>query len=402
MSIVSRRVGVWGAALALGATPMLAACGSSDSGSGSGADAPKIEAACKLDSPPTSKAEAPSTSTPIGKASGKVGVILPDTTSSTRYTLYDKPLLEKTLGSAGIQVDVQNAQGDVNKFASIAQSMIGSGVKVLMIDSIDAASGAGVEKEAAAAGVDVIDYDRVNLGGTAGYYVSYDNEDIGRLQAQTLVDCLDAQDVKDPKIIMMNGGTDVDNNAVLFSKGAHAVLDPLQKDGKLEIAEEATVKGWKVENAAPAFNQALTAAGGNVQGVLAANDDIANAVIGVLKNQGLDGHVVLTGQDSSVAGLQNVLKGTQSMTINKKVQLEADAASRLAVALLSGKNPSQAGLDLTDFDDPQSPSHKIKAVLLPAQVITQDSVKDAVKDGGLDVSEVCKGLTKQCSEFGVS
>lgn len=402
MASVSRRVQVWGAALALGAVPVLAACGSSDSGSGSGSSAPKISSACKLSSPPTSKAKAPSSSGSTGKASGKVGVILPDTTSSTRYTLYDKPLLEKSLTAAGLQADVQNAQGDVNKFASIAQSMIGGGVKVLLIDSIDAASGAGVEKEAKAAGVKVINYDRVNLGGTAGYYVSYDNEDIGRLQAQTLVDCLSAQKVKKPKIIMMNGGTDVDNNAVLFAKGAHSVLDPLDKAGKLDIAEEAVVKGWKVENAAPAFNQALTAAGGNVQGVLAANDDIANAVIGVLKNQGLDKHVVLTGQDSSVAGLQNVLKGEQSMTIFKQVQLEADAASKLAIALIQGKDPSSAGLELSPFADPQSPSHKIQALLLPAQVVVQDNVKDVTESGALKASEVCKGITAQCSKFGVS
>ncbi len=92
---------------------------------------------------------------------------------------------------------MQNAQGDKNKFASIAQNMIGEGVKVLIIDSIDAASGAGVEKQAANAGVKVIDYDRVNLGGSAPYYVSFDNEDVGKLQAQTLVDCLDAQKVEE-------------------------------------------------------------------------------------------------------------------------------------------------------------------------------------------------------------
>ena len=312
MSSLIRRVSVTGVALALGAVS-LAGCGSSDntsSGNGSGSSGgTKITAACKLDNPPTSGAQAPPSGGATGKASGKVGVILPDTTSSTRYTLYDAPLLTKALKGAGITPDVQNAQGDKNKFASIAQNMIGEGAKVLIIDSIDAASGAGVEKEAAKAGVKVIDYDRVNLGGTAGYYVSFDNEDVGKLQAQTLMDCLDANKVDKPKIIMMDGGTDVDNNAVLFKKGAHEVLDPLVSSGKVSIEQEAVVKGWKVDNAAPAFTQALTASGGQVDGVLAANDDIANAVIGVLKNQGLDGHVVVTGQDAGVEGLQNIVTG---------------------------------------------------------------------------------------------
>ncbi len=252
------------ATLGVVAALSLTACGSSNSSTpsaGGSSAAAGIKAACSLDSPPTSGAEVPKT-VDLGKTSGKVGVILPDTTSSTRYTQYDAPLLTKALKDAGITPDVQNAQGDKNKFASIAQSMIGEGVKVLIIDSIDAASGAGVEKAADQAGVKVIDYDRVNLGGTAPYYVSFDNEDVGKLQAQTMIDCLNAQGVTNPKIIMMDGGTDVDNNAVLFAKGAHEVLDPLVASGKASIEQEAVVKGWLVANAAPAFSQALTASGG--------------------------------------------------------------------------------------------------------------------------------------------
>jgi D-xylose transport system substrate-binding protein len=402
VSTTIRRVSISGAAIALGLAS-LAACGSSDnksSDSGS-SSAAKISAVCKLDSPPTSGAQAPASAAPTAKVSGKVGVILPDTTSSTRYTLYDKPLLQKALTDAGITADIQNAQGDKNKFKSIAQNMIGDGAKVLIIDSIDAASGAGVEKQADAAGVKVIDYDRVNLGGTAGYYVSFDNEDVGKLQAQTLVDCLDAQKVKKPKIIMMDGGTDVDNNAVLFKKGAHSVLDPLADAGKLSIEQEAVVKGWKVENAAPAFNQALTASNGQVDGVLAANDDIANATIGVLKNQGLDGHVVITGQDAGVAGLQNIVNGKQSMTIFKNVKLEAQAASQLAIALIGGKDPSSAGLTLAPFADPQSPTHKIQALLLPSQVVLQANLKDVVDAGALTTADICKGIEDACKKVGL-
>jgi D-xylose transport system substrate-binding protein len=399
-----RRIAVLGAATTFGVAA-LAGCGSSDDNKkddGDKSSGSKITAACSLDNPPTSGAQAPSTSTDLGKASGKVGVILPDTTSSTRYTLYDKPLLEKALGDAGITADVQNAQGDKNKFSSIAQNMIGAGVKVLIIDSIDAASGAGVEKQAADAGVKVIDYDRVNLGGSAPYYVSFDNEDVGKLQAQTLVDCLDAQDIKNPKIIMMNGGTDVDNNAVLFQKGAHEVLDPLVSAGKATITQEATVKGWKVENAAPAFQQALTAAGGTVDGVVAANDDIANAVIGVLKNSGLNGHVVITGQDSGVEGLQNIVTGQQSMTVFKDVKLEAAAAAQLAIVLAQGKDAASAGLTLSPFDDPQAPDHQLSALLLPAQVITQANVTDVIKAGALTAADICKGIESDCSTLGIS
>ena len=136
----------------------------------------------------------------------------------------------------------------------------------------------------------------------------------------------------------------------------------LKSQGKLSIEQEATVKGWLVANAAPAFSQALTASGGQVDGVLAANDDIANAVIGVLKTNGLDGKVVVTGQDSGTEGLQNIVKGLQSMTVFKNVTLEANAAAQLAIALIEGKDPASAGMKLQDFADPESPNHQIKAL----------------------------------------
>jgi D-xylose transport system substrate-binding protein len=389
-------IGILGVAAALSLT----ACGSSNSSSpaasGSSGASGEITAACKLTDPPTSGAKLPK-EVNLGKTSGKVGVILPDTTSSTRYTQYDAPLLTKALKAAGITPDVQNAQGDKNKFASIAQSMIGEGAKVLIIDSIDAASGAGVEKQAQKAGVKVIDYDRVNLGGVAPYYVSFDNEDVGKLQAQTLLDCLKAQGVDSPNIIMMNGGTDVDNNAVLFQKGAHEVLD---NSGATIVAEQ-TVKGWDVANAAPAFNQALTASGGKVDGVLAANDDIANAVIGVLKNNGLAGKVAITGQDSGTEGLQNIVTGMQSMTVFKNVKLEANAAAQLAIALIAGKDPQAAGMQLKPFEDPESPNHQIKALLLPAQVITQANVNDVIDAGALTAADICKGIESDCSTLGI-
>jgi D-xylose transport system substrate-binding protein len=393
-----RKTPVTLALVSVAASVALSAC--SSSGGGSSSKTPT--AACKLTSPPTSAAKAPPAATPTTGASGKVGVILPDTTSSTRYTLYDQPLLQKALSAAGITPDIQNAQNSTARYAQIAQSMIGEGVKVLIMDSIDATSGAAVEREAGNAGVKVIDYDRVNLGGTAQYYVSFDNEDVGRLQAQTLVACLNQSDVSKPKIIMMDGGIDVDNNAVLFAKGAHEVLDPLKAQGKITIASESVVKGWDVNQAAPTFTQALTAAGGTVDGVVAANDDIANAVIGVLKQSGLNGHVVVTGQDSGIEGLQNIINGQQSMTVFKNVTLEANAAAQLAIALIQGKDPSTAGLTLTNFPDPKAPTHKLQALLLPPQVITQANVTAVIKAGSLTAPEVCKGVEATCQKLGIS
>ncbi|MCW2524690.1 MAG: hypothetical protein JWO63_3025 [Frankiales bacterium] len=351
----------------------------------------------------TTTGTTPSTGTSTGASSatggkGKVGVILPDTTSSTRYTTYDAPLLTAAFKAAGIPADVQNAGGSTAKFQSIAQSMFGEGISVLIMDSIDPTSGAAVEQAAKTAGVKVIDYDRVNLGGSADYYVSFDNEKVGQLQGQTLVSCLSA--VNDPQIIEMDGGTDVDNNAVLFKQGALSVLDPLQSAGKLKIVSDTVVKGWDVNLAAPAFTQALTANGGKVDGVLAANDDIANAVIGVLKSNGLAGKVQVTGQDSGVEGLQNILTGDQCMTIFKDVKLEADAASKLAIALINGTDPSAAGVTLTNFQDPKG-NRTLKAVLLTPTVITKKNVEDVVTAGALTAAQICKGIAADCAAAGV-
>ncbi|MDT4938923.1 MAG: D-xylose transport system substrate-binding protein [Pseudonocardiales bacterium] len=341
-----------------------------------------------------------SSSSTGGTASGKVGVILPDTTSSTRYTLYDAPLLKKAFDAAGVQSDIQNAQGDTTKFTQIAQSMIGEGVKVLLIDSPDAATGAGVEQKAKAAGVKVIDYDRVNLGGSADYYVSFDNEGVGKLQGQTLVSCLQA--INAPKgagIIEMDGGTDVDNNAVLFAKGYNSILDPLYANGTYKKLSEAVVKGWKVANAAPAFTQALTAAGGSVQGVVAANDDIANAVITVLLSKGLK-NVPVTGQDAGIEGLQHILKGEQCMTVFKDVSKEADAAAKLAIALIKGQDVASAGLTLTDFQDPKG-NRTLKALLLTPEAITKANVQDVITAGALTQAQICKGIESVCTAAGI-
>jgi D-xylose transport system substrate-binding protein len=382
----------------------LAACspgGSTSSGSSSNS-AQEVSAICKLTNPPASSASAPPTTpaSPVANATGMVGVILPDTTSSTRYTLYDAPLLKAAFDAAGIRSDIQNAQGSTANFQQIAQSMIGEGVKVLIIDSIDPTSGIAVEQQAAAAGIKVVDYDRVNPGGSASDYVSFDNLEVGTLQGQTLVDCLSQDGVTKPSVIMENGGTDVDNNAVLFAQGANGVLKPLQQSGKLTLESEVVDKGWDIANAGPTFSQALTAAGGHVDGVVAANDDIANAVISVLQQNGLAGHVVVTGQDAQVEGLQNILKGQQSMTVFKNVTYEADAAAKLAIALISGQDPTSLGITFSSQQiDPRNPS--LQSVLLPPQVITYSNVEDVITAGALTAAQVCNGIKTQCQQAGV-
>ena len=156
-------------------------------------------------------------------ARGKIGVILPDTESSVRWEASDRPALEAAFKEAGVEYDIQNAEGDAEKMTTIADGMIADGVTVLAIVNLDSESGAAIEEKAASQGVKTIDYDRLTLGGSADYYVSFDNTMVGELQGQGLADCLGD---KDANIVYLNGSP-TDNNATLFSAGAHSVLDPM-------------------------------------------------------------------------------------------------------------------------------------------------------------------------------
>jgi D-xylose transport system substrate-binding protein len=331
-----------------------------------------------------------------GSSSGQfqVGVILPDTTTSNRYTLYDQPLLQKAFSDAGIKATIQNAHGDDTTFVSDAQTMISQGVKVLLIDPATPATGISVEQTAAAAGVQVIDYDRVNLGGSAKYYVSFDNEKVGELQAQGLLSCLSAKGISNPNIIELNGGTDIDNNAVLFKAGAHAIFDPMGIKPKVEQ----DVKGWDNTVAATDFQQAFTQ-DPSVQGVLAANDGIAGAVISTLKQHHLQ--IPVTGQDATIQGLQSILTGDQCLTIFKDVSKEAAAASQLAIALIHSDTAAANALATGSLRDPVN-GRTIPSVLLPAEVITKSNVEDVVTAGALKASDICKGIAAACAAAGVS
>jgi D-xylose transport system substrate-binding protein len=336
-----------------------------------------------------------------GSAKGTIGVILPDTVTSTRYTLYDAPLITKAITGAGYKADVQNAQGDNGKFAQIADSMISSGVKVLIIDPPDPSAGVSVEKKAKTAGIPIIDYDRLNLGGSADYYVSYDNQDVGVQQANGLLKCL-AANSKTPKpaqVIQLNGGTDIDNNATLFKNGANSVLKPAQSAGTIKVVSSTDVSKWNNATAKTDFQQALTANGGKVDGVLAANDGIAGSAIAVLKTQRLV--VPVTGQDASIQGLQYVLQGVQCMTVFKDVKKEANAVSDLAIALIKGDKSKAASLAGQKLHDPTG-NRDVASYLLKAQSIFKDNVKDVITAGALTAAEICKGIEATCKKAGLT
>jgi D-xylose transport system substrate-binding protein len=326
-----------------------------------------------------------------GGGEGKIGVILPDTESSVRWESADRPALEKAFKEADVEYSIQNAEGDAEKMAQIADSMIADGVTVLAIVNLDSASGAAIQEKADSQGVATIDYDRLTLGGSAKYYVSFDNTVVGELQGQGLAECLGE---KDANIVYLNGSP-TDNNATLFSQGAHSVLDPMKN---YKVVGEQAVPDWDNEEAAVIFQQLYTQADGKVDGVLAANDGLAGAVISILEGNGRAGKVPVTGQDATVEGLQNVLAGTQCMTVYKSATEEANALAETAIALASGEDAETTGTT-KDSDS----GREVPSVLLEPKSITKENVGDVIEDGGQKLEDVCTAEFKAaCTEAGLS
>jgi len=373
---------------------LLAACGSSSSTSSSTTSAAAASSAASSapsSAAASSKPAASSSAAPAAPAatSGKIGVILPDTKSSARWETQDRPNLEAAFKEAGVDYDIQNANGDKAAMATIADQMIANGVTVLAIVNLDSDSGAAIEKKAASQGVATIDYDRLTLGGAADYYVSFNNTTVGELQGKGLAECLGAGD---KKIVYVNGSP-TDNNATLFSAGAHSVLDPMTN---YKVVAEQAIPDWDNQVGGTTYEQMYTAAGGDIQGVLAANDGLGNAVIAINKKNGVQ--IPVTGQDATVQGLQNILAGDQCMTVFKDTTLEAAALAKVAIALANGEKPETTGTvnDSTGNRD-------VAAILETPQSITKANVKDVVDAGGVTAAELCTAeYAAACTEAGIS
>jgi D-xylose transport system substrate-binding protein len=332
--------------------------------------------------------------TTAGGPSGKIGVILPDTKSSVRWETADRKYLGDAITAAGFTPVIQNAENDTAKFATIADSMIAQQVKVLMIVDLDSSSGAAVLKKAKAAGIKTIDYDRLTLAGGADVYVSFNNVTVGELQGTGLIKCITDAKVTKPKIAVLNGAP-TDNNATLFKQGYDSKIKPKFDSGDWTLVDDQSVPNWDNQKGGQIFEQMLAKAGGKVDGVLAANDGLGGAAIAVLKKNNLQ--VPVTGQDATLDGLRNVLKGDQCMTVYKAVKVEATAAAKAAIALAKGEKPETTGT----VKDTQA-NVDVPSVLATPVAIYKANVKDVIADGYQTKAEVCKDLTAECTAVGIS
>jgi D-xylose transport system substrate-binding protein len=333
----------------------------------------------------------------VNRTGAKVGVILPDTKSSQRWGNDDPKYLKAAFEMVDVPVDIQNAEGDKTQFQNIADGMIASGVKVLMIVNLDSVSGKAVLDKAKAAGVATIDYDRLTLNGGAQYYVSFDNVEVGRLQGRGLQQCLTEKKIKVPLVADLNGSP-TDNNATQFKLGYEEILQPLYDKAEYKKGPDQSVDDWSAVEAGFIFDQMMTQTNNKINGVLAANDGLANAAITVLKKNNLNGQVPVTGQDATVQGLQNILVGDQCMTVYKPIQEEAQAAADLASKLFKGQKGLDAG---SQVKDPESGAY-IPAKLLTPIAITKANINDVIHDRFVSRKAVCAGdYERYCTAAGI-
>ena len=363
-----------------------------------------ILAACGTEESPTAvpaAENAPSGATDAA-TSGKVALLLPET-KTTRYETADRPIFEEKFKSLcpDCEIIYSNANQDANAQLAQAEAALSNGAQVMVLDPVDSAAAAVIADKAKAQGVPVIAYDRLILNSDGvNYYISFDNEAVGRLQAQSLVDKLNEMGIENPQIVMINGAP-TDNNAKLFKQGAHSVFDPLVAEGKLTIAKEYDTPDWSPDQAQNQMQQALTALGNEVDGVYAANDGTGGGAIAAMKSAGISPLPPVTGQDAELAAIQRIIAGEQYMTVYKAIRPEAEVAAELAYGLLTGND---IGAQRTEGRTVNNGTFDVPSILLTPIAVTQANVADTVvKDNFWTVDAICTAeYATACADAGLA
>ncbi|WP_033577078.1 D-xylose ABC transporter substrate-binding protein [Dickeya chrysanthemi] len=245
----------------------------------------------------------------------------------------DRDIFVKSAEEKGAKVFVQSANGNEGTQISQIENMINRGVDVLVIIPYNGQVLSNVIAEAKREGIKVLAYDRMINNADIDFYISFDNEKVGELQAQYLIN-----KVPQGSYFLM-GGSPVDNNAKLFRQGQMKVLKPLIDSGKIKVAGDQWVDAWLPENALKIMENALTANNNKIDAVVASNDATAGGAIQALSAQGLAGKVAISGQDADLAAIKRIVSGTQTMTVYKPISKLAQDAANIAVLLGQGKKP---------------------------------------------------------------
>jgi len=316
----------------------------------------------------------------------KIALLLPESRTA-RYEAFDRPFFEERIHELGdYTVLYSNADQDAAKQQSQAEAALASGVAVLVLDPVDSAAAVSIVVAANAQGVPVIAYDRYIEGGELAYFISFDNERIGALQAEALVGELRARGLRGG--ILMVNGSPTDSNSREFKEGAEAVL----RASEFPILAEFDTPDWSPNQAQDWVAGQITEHVNDLVGVYAANDGTAGGAVAALKAANVDPLPVVTGQDAELAAIQRIVSGDQYMTVYKDVRSEANLAAEIAVKLATGQRVVG---EMTRDGTPTT--------LLDVQVVSADSVlHTVVADGIYTPAQICTAeYARACKVYGI-
>lgn len=290
----------------------------------------------------------------------------------------DRDIFVKKAESLGAEVFVQSANGDATAQISQIENMLNKDIDVLVIIPFNGEVLSNVISEAKKEGVKVLAYDRLINNADIDFYVSFDNEKVGELQAQAIIE------QKPEGNYFLMGGSPVDNNAKLFRKGQMKVLQPHIDRGKVKVVGDQWVDSWLAEKALQITENALTANKNNIDAVVASNDATAGGAIQALQAQGLAGKVAISGQDADLAAIKRIVDGSQTMTIYKPITNLADKAAEISVAL--GKDEKVESNAILN-----NGIKNVSAYLLEPVVVTKENIEDTVIKDGFHTKEAVYG-----------
>lgn len=309
-----------------------------------------------------------------GGEEGTIALLLPDV-KTARYETFDRPFFEQRVDELGdFTVLYSNADQDAAKQQQQAESALAAGAQVLVLDAVDTKAAASIVAEANSQGVPVISYDRLISGGGLAYFVSFDNEKVGELQAAALVEGLDARGDAGGGILMVNGSP-TDSNAALFRAGADAVI----AESGLRVLAEYDTPDWSPDKAQEWVAGQIAQYGDEIAGVYAANDGTAGGAIAALRAASVDPIPVVTGQDAELAALQRIVTGDQHMTVYKAIEPQARLAAEVAVTLLRGG----------EVTAPMELEGTPTTLLEPVAVTVGNILETVVADGFWTVDDIC-------------
>jgi len=322
-----------------------------------------------------------------GPAAGKIAFLMPDL-ASTRYEQQDSPLFTAKIKAlcAECEVIYQNADSDPAKQQQQADSALAQGVKVLVLDAVDTKAAASIVNNAKSQKVPVVTYDRPITQTPADFYVSFDNQGIGKLISTSLVDGLKASGAKGGVLIV--NGSPTDDAAQLIKKGIHEGVD----SSDYKVLAEFDTPQWDPQKAQDWASGQITQFGKDIVGVVAANDGTGGGTIAAFKAAGVKPTPPVTGNDAEIAAIQRIVAGDQYNTISKPIKIVAEAAATAAYGFLTGTAPTG---ETTLFDTPSQ--------LFTPEVVTKENVKEVIFDGGIyKAAEVCTSdYADACAKLGI-